>query len=43
MDNEKKNKDFLSKQNPEFIYKGKKYVRAIVWNDVKGKNLAMEV
>jgi len=27
--------DFLSKQNPEFIYKGKKYVRVIVWNDSK--------
>lgn len=40
MDNEKKNKDFLSKQNPEFIYKGKKYVRAIVWNDVKGKKFS---
>lgn len=26
-------KDFLSKQNPEFEYNGKKYVRAIVWND----------
>ena len=29
----KSNEDFLSKQNPEFVYNGKKYVRSIVWRN----------
>ncbi len=31
------NEDFLSKQNPEFVYNGQKYVRAVVWNSADNK------
>ena len=32
--------DFLSKQNPEFEYNGKKYVRTITWNDAGSNKFA---